>query len=435
MNKKFDPCGWVYGHRRADAVASDPVFKHLDPGDQSLLARSLMTGGGKAFGLELCKRIADFSDHLLVPSWRWIKISEVLQQDMGQYIRGISWIRDRNDLVLLRSSAHDEDWISPDSGAHPSHKVRVANLRGQLIESIHARIPLVLQQYVTGVGVVVDIAWSDLLGQVVVRISAGREFCPDVLREFSSATMDHEGPTLVLDTDGNVLVELQRGEVLVENPIVLPWADLAHELPCAVEQAIGSKFGVQLELIIHPDQPDVWHLVQIRPTPGRMQLSEVPNLTESTPIATSASISGAAYHQGKARILRPEENTWLISTWMHTSSDDEEIDVDEGFMNGTTIFVWEEQPHLDWGPMQMLMLYRMGAVGQITLDAITRNSSHSAIQRKIDNMKAEYALIHNCMLVALRAQQHEQLLDLLRARPRHLELVSDGLIAQIRLLD
>ncbi len=435
MNKKFDPCGWVYGHRRAGAVVMDPAFEHLDPDDHLQLVTTLMTGGGKAFGLELCKRIARLSDKISVPKWRWIQLSEVMHQDMGQFIAGIPWAQDQNEVLIVRSSAHDEDWLSADSGVHPSHKVKIPNLRGQLIESIHARIPIVLQQHVTGVGVVVDIAWSDILEQVVVRISCGREFCPSGIRKFTSATMDHEGPTTVLDTDGNTLVELQRGEVLVENPVTLPWSDLAQELPRVIENGIGSKFGVQLELVIHPDQPDDWHLVQIRPTPGRMQMrEEMPESSNATLIATSAAISGAFVHKGQARILSSTENQWLMSTWMQSSVDDEiDLDVDEAFLNGTSIFVWEEQPHLDWGPMQMLTLYRLGAVGQITCNAITRNSSHSAIQRRIDNIKAEQELIHNCVLIGLRDEQHARLLALLRKGPMDLELVSDGLVAQIRL--
>lgn len=435
MTKPFDPHGWVYRTRRSSEVAFDPTLERVEDRLRAHLNALLVRHGGKAFGLKLCELVAIESEHMTVPQWIGIQISDIMYQDLGLFIGCIPWLNPE-DAVILRSSAHEEDWMSADSGALMSPVVLLRDLRVTLIDSLAHRVPQIIQKFHEGIGLVVDICWSELLGQPIVRIAAGREYKTENIRRFSSATSDHEGPIVVMDLEGNVVIELQRGEILVDQPVVLPYSLIAKELTRAVRGAIGDKFGVQLELIIHPDQPEEWLLVQIRPTPGRVRPLEGLNLqSEATCVARTAAVSGSFNHTGNARILTPQEQQWLMNAETIRPDDPETFQTGSAMFNGVNVLVWEKLPHPDFGVFQMRMLHRLGTVGQITRNAITMNTSHGKVQRWVDSVaKLRRELVHTCALLGFRDQLHDQLLTSLRDGPRAVEIVSDGLIGEIRLL-
>jgi hypothetical protein len=119
---------------------------------------------------------------------------------------------------------------------------------------------------------VIDIGYSQLNGSVVGRVIAGRH--KKEIGQCTSATWDGDGNACVWDANSGELISWVSGYYTGEFDDHYNYGNLIQRLYQAA-QKIGINFGFQIELIIHPTEPDTLHLVQIRPTP-RLVRGSVP---------------------------------------------------------------------------------------------------------------------------------------------------------------
>ncbi len=314
MCKEFDVEGWKYPATRLDI---ERFAAQLNPkAYATMLLETLNIGGGKAFGLNIADRIALKNPSLFnVPEWLIIPFGEdgsVLERFLKMLT--VNFVNQQRFMV--RSSALHEDWMSPLSGEHES---KIAFGQPELLrftrEVIATSGAAVVQDYVVGVGIVVDIGYSKLLKKTVVRVASGRPTNVGGRTVYTSATWDNEAQVSVYDTNGEMLVpfhEMGMDDVRAKLP------ELVRELVKAVKD-IGIDFGVQLELIINPNMIKhgaKWNIVQIRPSPGTLRgAGGVLLQSKGKLICTTGKVSKASVAEANL-VKDPAENFSSQKPWI-----------------------------------------------------------------------------------------------------------------------
>ncbi len=431
MNTPFDTSGWTYGPaittlKQLTTAISDLSF--------DVALNTLLDGGGKALSLKVCEIIARDSTNLSVPEWLALSVSQQKHWSDDQVTQ---WIADGGD-TKVRSSTLEEDWLSGQAGKHVSRRAGPCMLYDSVREITHWSAPVVLQRYREGIGIVVDIAYSHLLERVVVRMATGREAPKlDGRRNFTSATWDHEGRYELFDPmdDMRPIVPTRVGVPLEGSCLTLPLRELATELFARVHSA-GITFGVQLELVVDPKAPMMWHLLQIRPSPNfvRCEASTKPPPNTAAEGCTSVLVTTPIVSKsfdicGRAQLLSPQDALLLMK--IEFDPDNPELEQLKARLSETPVLVWEQDPHIDFGRMQLGAAAQSGALLQVTRAVMLCNTTHDQVRKhKVDE---QVRILTGNGIIAVPDEVHQFLVAALRECPRTIHAVSDGIVGQIAL--
>lgn len=403
------------------------------------LELALKKGGGKAFGLKICEQIAArFAAvplKMQVPNWKIV-----------EDIKTTKLI----DNIILRSSAETEDWLDGRSGTSRSFAASDSYSFDYLQERDELpQIPFVSQQYRSGLGLVIDIGYSTLLHRIVTRIAVGNERFSDGFSsnkrrgEFTSAADDTEAsvgmweaetgyPVLPIRGFGRSPLSLYKEDTEYPNIIIRPLFN-------AVRRA-GIDFGVQMELIVHPDDAYTLQLVQVRPTPTKVyqpilfsssttegQQSWGKIIAQSAITNSAFDVTGEAFFFGRKGLVG---NFEMIRRQSRRVTQDGKIGVyDERDDRGVSLD-YSKAAQVYYGG------YLAGSDVQLTPVAIRPNTHHG---RMVSPIEANYyaTLDEHCGMVSLRELEVNRIKAIAEQsdKPLKLRVVSDGLIAQIRLIE
>ncbi len=485
---EFNLEGWDYGDPDALARLSTLVASRI--GDHKFsdrLINAWQTGGGKAFGLLLCERIAHDTTATMqadaprieVPSWKsessWNKATleyvRLMATDAG-------W-----DSCIFRSSQPEEDWLDARAGVLGSHSVFVSGLWPKPNESYHVETvgtPYIVQRGIHGVGCVIDIGWSALMKQPVVRLAVGNPMYPDenFLNKptaFSSATWDQESPMALFDTNGSVLIPLDApmfsggfGEKVVQGFRSRMNTIMAQLVPALVStlRSIGIDFGVQIEVVI-----DIWqtppciYLVQVRPSPNTLRgFVNIPD-RQGDLVTRTLKVSKAGVATGSPVVLTNihtnERDGNAIAVGHDTPFDhllfrlaldvkcqrDEEISVaiKTPLLNklqtavAQKIVIWKTMGYdCELSPDLVMAMQCLGPSGQIYWKALFPNSRHGfpgvAMYGQLEHVACANAVQRDGILASdLGEEQYARLLKRAEQDPSFIiQIISDGLVGEIR---
>lgn len=423
---RYSTNAWQYDPRNPVRVLSQLPAELLFSQSPDKLLNELWTKGGKAFGLRVCERLATGSPRLRVPPWLALTPDTILSEVVP--MEGWRLLHEAQQ-VKVRSSARTEDWLSGSSGEQQSRTIQDSErVYAHAREISRSRDPVVVQKYVEGIGLVVDIAHSPILGLPIVRISTGREQrLPSGKRMFTSATSDHEGRHEVIDpVTGTFLTGRVTGTLFEGSCLRLDLGALAQELWTRLV-ALGITFGVQLELIVHPDAPDVWWLVQVRPSPNQVRhngvmLSPLPGTLVTTP-----AISGSFSVSQRAGLTTDLSHKWMLTAGAAG------VDLANsyfGFFQPEGILVWSHDPNEDFGPAMHQAAFHAGALVQVTRRVITVNTTHGQISPRLNGHNGS----DGGSFIALPDAIHAAVVERLSHEPQRMTTISDGLVGQIAFL-
>lgn len=383
------------------------------------LDKVLSESGGKAFGFTLC---GNQFGRLIVPGWFAPDWSSefMFHKDME---RLENWLI-RNPHHIIRSSHPEEDWIDPRSGVYKSVICwRPEEVKSQLQEMWERGEWGIVQSLENGIGFVVDIGYSELLEMSVARIAHGNTSVTGSGDRYTSATWDHEAHVGIYEADG----------LFIGRPVVPlaseKFAQIAPRMvQCLVDllSSLGISFGVQFEIVIHPERPEVanWWLVQMRPSPEAVRGPHERPLIRGKLIATTGKVSGAGVAEGDVLVAKWDRPHW------HTY---EEMRKD---CQGKVI-VWDRQRMNRYGVDYLIDAGKCGAVGQLTWHHIIVNSGHGTFAKLGELHEGEYRKACEASLLAaldgepLRQEWYRRLYTGGTAR---LRLISDGLVGQVWLV-
>lgn len=451
----FDPSTWQYENaaaEREELLAR--LSKHLDHETIARL-RAETHFGGKAFGLAIAQEVAKRSTgngiSITVPPWAGFSPLPPTKVPSGIINRFRAWRRSSKPAEptiastikhatfprIIRSSGLTEDWGSGESGEHTSFPPRERASFEELLEKFsadHSKMPYVIQEYYPGIGIVVDIAWSQLLGRPVARIAWGRAIY-DVFgnRNFSSATWDYEGPQgLMCCTTSQMLVPLTSAQPPDCEPEYS--ATLLHTLYTSLK-SLDLTFGVQLELIVHPSRPGRFHLVQIRPSPTMVR----PNDEATYPpragrcVLTTPSVSGAFDVHGPVRVIERTESEHTYGAVIRQAK--EAGKAPEAYVGGH-IVIWADSPHKYGAEEDIAQIHGLGALAQIG-PVMSNNTSHEAPRQQPLKRRKEarniHAIAHTMATNYPPLLEHHDWLtrEILPHACDELRVISDGLVGQI----
>ncbi|NQV89190.1 MAG: hypothetical protein HQ488_02620 [Parcubacteria group bacterium] len=422
--KLFETSKWVYGRvDSAQTLLQLPEELKVTLPDSEILS-TVSRSGGKALGLKICEMIASGAKHLTIPSWMGLSIQDQIAQGNSE---STSWLASQCGQVHVRSSARSEDWIDGAAGRHTSVRSSPEDVFQNAQVVSRWRSPVVIQEHIPGIGIVVDIAHSHVLDQPVIRVATGREVVTETgVRTFTSATWDYEGRHELYEPNtGRQIAETRTGNLFVGACMNLPLWEIAKELWYRVKD-LGIDFGVQLELIVHPDTPWIWNLVQIRPSPNRVRVGAVEIETLANPLTTTGIVSSAFNTKAMARLLTSDDESFLAIFGV-----DADLAKPEGRFDGTPTVVWENDPSSDFGLFQMRGAFSSGIALQVTRRVLMINTTHTRVYNREPTEKA--ALLRDNGVIAVPDDVHAQLVTALRGGPRMIHAVSDGIVGQISL--
>lgn len=423
----FSANAWQYDAHNPSRVLSQLPAELLQNTTIKSLALMLHDHGGKALGLRICERLIEGSAHLRVPHWTALTASSLFG---AMPVRG-QWVNTGTGQIKIRSSARLEDWLSGKAGEQQS---RTVENRDRVL--LHAREvsgrqhAVVLQKFVEGIGLVADIAHSQILGRTIIRVSTGREQrFTNGARLFTSATNDHEGRHEVIDpVAGTFLTKRVTGTLFERSCLRLDLIALAKELWTRV-LALGITFGVQLELIIHPDFPDVWWLVQIRPSPDQVRDKNLTFTPLPGALVTTPAISGSFAATQMAELTTDQSYRWLF----HACCEGIDETIRQlGEYRTPGILIWHRDPDMDFGILMLESAFNAGAVVQVTRRVTTVSTTHGVISSHL--MAVQDAHLPHGGLIAIPDDIHTTLVQQLNAGPQRMSTISDGLVGQIAFL-
>ncbi len=425
---------WGYAPTDVNSLMSRVSSDDLDLKEE--LEITLQAGGGKAFGLKICELVASNFFHLphrmIVPKWDVLKDIRLIEHNFGS---------------VLRSSAPLEDWLNSDSGVLPSFThdlLDIAKFNWLKRENALPDVPYIKQEHREGLGLVLDVGYSHLERKILMRIAAGNERFPDGLPStrqhgiFTSATNDTEASAGVWDAETGepVLPTRNFGHRSLNKENAVYYNILARPLLKALRKT-GIDFGVQMEIIEHPDQGSVLNIVQIRPTPARVCRpifdSKSPFQQEKEKIiARSAIVNGVFDITGEVLFFGNDgiKNNYESRRWGK-----------ERLMEGK-IGIYDETTGKDYAcNLQYSMAaevyyggYLAGCDAQLTPVAIRPNTHHGSMSNPPHLEEVYQLLDQNCGMVSLRSSEIDKIQALAKQsdKPLKLRIVSDGLIAQVR---
>jgi hypothetical protein len=430
-----------------------------DPAVRESLETALREGGGKAFGLKICELVAKNFTHppykILIPPWHIVPD-----------VRNVDPFQNRGRV--LRSSDFKEDWLDPNSGTLRSYNFDSFNetilfgavKSGRFTDSKLPEVPHILQEAREGYGWVLDIAHSELLGESVVKIASGNSRGDLTLHgteRYTSATDDFEASVGVweAETGQPVLPERNFHKSFFETGQSAT-NTFAPALVRALQKT-GIDFGVQMEMIVNPDNPNDIHLVQIRPSPSR--LSRKITIDGGAPekigelISTGSIVNGRFDYTGTRELLLVRLGDFrgegkdvmpkIESIEQAVSRKKAELQrlkivkgEGVGIYEGRFSKRGESEFGLNYNQAFDIYLgaYIHGKVVQITPSAIRPNVHHDKMEYALgSSLKYDY-LDNHCGMVSLPESEIAKLMEATRDGKNKLRVVSDGLITRIYLI-
>ena len=431
--KPFALHRWGYEERRSRLVKilCETVFQ---PSQNSEILALWHRGGGKALGLKICELISKRVTEISVPSW--IDLTPTHQRHVNFARKRLeeSEVLNRERDLIIRSSHVDEDWIVGEAGVFQSYRCRSERLEETLNENAVPGLPVVIQKWEQGIGLVIDVGWSELLQRVVVRIVTGRDYANPYREDaiqYSSATWDPEGVIVVLNPiTGESIIRSQTGKIFKGSTVSnLPLARIATSLYKAIVEC-RINFGVQLEMIVHPLRPDVWHLVQIRPSTNMLRGLESRPKLEGSLVDCVGAVSSVFDAQGLVSCISAECQTALLG---FETEDQFYLDAfaRKHNLTGKAIALWEMQPAQDFGVFHLRKLRELGLQGQITPGPVLLNTTHSTVSKHGTSYLEMSSLVRKrCRVLGMHRNIHLELLEDLEDNLT-LRMISDGLIGQV----
>lgn len=429
MRHLFDPNAWNYGLSLPQIVQAIPPSLRKALGGKRKILQHLQQGGGKALGLSICELVAKEDPRLRVPPWMMLSRTE--QKELlffGTFPARHEELFVPGDPVILRSSHIEEDWMNGDAGTYLSLKSTAFAWR-DILERLYGKdIPIVIQKFEPGVGIIVDIGWSQLMRRTVVRIAIGRQCQTEEGIRYTSATFDRDGEIQVRDPEtGLLLLPLYKGIELLPTLADFPFHDFACTLYRAVQNT-GITFGVQLELVIHPDHPQNWRLVQIRPSPhvvrGTLELPE----TKSIPMAWTPVVNMVCVAKGKPVLLMQQADPLWKWSFRRAWAGQEMSPIDPDLLTRVrgSIILWKADVQPDVGIKQVEVMSELGALGHISRSRLMINTTHSTFR---DRDRFENPAVG---ILEIRTDSFDQICSLCQVmeNPR-ITIVSDGLVGHV----
>lgn len=400
-----------------------------------------LRGGGKALGLRLCELL--FSNtKLTIPQWFAVTPKSHNDQILDTENLTYGWLEFG---AMVRSSTWDEDWVDSRSGVHRSTYAARMYLRKHMDEQIAACGSIVVQSKEWGCGLVIDIAWSELLQRDVIRIATGTSSMEGGRKMYTSATWDQEAPVGVFDAEtGEILCPYTYMDI---DDVVQA---MVHTVVPRLKQ-LGITFAVQFEMILDVDSRRL-SVVQIRPSPHLLSFKKdgMPTETLGELLATTGKVNGVGVisaeallvitdHQGASiadRIL-PLDRQFHDLGELEMILDEDEIPEAKG-----RIVCWDPQALYRYGGSiwQAYGAWRTGAVAQLSERAIIINSAHGTSIDLSDprgsNKKIEAFTQAKTggLLVAIQHEQMRTLRSAIRNDSLRLTIMSDGIVAQIYMI-
>jgi hypothetical protein len=446
MMKAFDPDGWPYDHvalMRLISKLTTQTPQIPRPSAERMHDMAFLCGG-KAFGLSMCDLIAPHARALTVPAW--VPLSSLQQAYMATGLGSIDLPRAfRSGRLIVRSSDIEEDWLSEESGMNESRSCDVTDLRERIAQSSRRGQPVVVQERVEGIGIVVDIAWSALLGNAVVRVKTGRDArTPDGRPFYTSATADKEGVVGLFAADTNErLLPLHHGKLLGDKALALPLQRIARTLVRVISR-VGIDFGVQLELIVHPEHPDRWHLVQVRPSPDavrgyRRGPSPTTTIVTTTPVVSHAfNVTAEVVHlrhedaavaMAVASSVPGSRAGWSREGFLARLRSRERAAIER--LVGKMV-LWEYAPS-DYYTLEVLsVLTQLGVVGHISNGILLINTTHGSINPSNPDRERTWNRVNaTSAVLGINPEAFEILRKLSHHARATIRMISDGLVGQI----
>ena len=433
---RFDLNGWKYGESRIEDLAErlrHHALVSVIPTDQ----------GGKAFGLSLAKVLA--GDVFTVPQWYVGTPSHPLPSRDDLEMRFLQG-------AFVRSNAMDEDWGDPRAGLHESKwgsfQYNFDTVVDQLMVDCGG---VVVQAHAYGVGVVIDLGWSELLSRNVLRVAVGLPSNSGGEKVYTSPTWDNEAHVGLFDAHtGESIVDLQPH-----------YFDLRRIVDKMVQTIVprlmewGIDFGLQFEFLAElndmrdrlsarfPDRRPYDDLVQVRPSPGALQGTVELPPTTGTLFATTGKVNqrGSAnapvYFVGGLNHRDPLNSFSNFHVAGDYGVDYSELDPLKPLVKDR-IILWDPTALERYGGSfyQVLGAWRLGAIAQLSSRAVFINSAHGTslpIGRTDGLIKPVFEEARSAgLLVAIDYEAQRELQRICRFEsPPTLQLVSDGLVGQV----
>lgn len=437
MTYKFDLNGWKYGESRIEDLAAQ-VRGHV-PG--ALLPTNQ---GGKAFGLSLASALA--GDVFTIPPWVAYAGTSVLpsREDFEErFLQG----------AFVRSNALDEDWGDPSAGLHESMYGSFAHGFDKVVDQLLDDCGgVVVQAYAYGVGVVIDLGWSELLSRNVLRVAIGGPSNSGGRTVYTSPTWDNEAAVGIFDA--------HTGEAIID--LKSHFFDLGRIVDKMVKYVVprlmewGIEFGLQFEFLAELNDTrdrmvarlgDRYRphddLVQIRPSPGILQGTvELPAptgtlLTTTGKVNQRGGVTAPVYFVGGFNHRDPLKSSEMLHVAGDQGAHFSELDPLRPLVAGK-IILWDPMALERYGGSfyQVLGAWLLGAVGQLSARAVFINSAHGTslpIGRRNPKLLAVFEEARRAgLLVAIDYETvHNLRWICVRETPPTLLLLSDGLVGQV----
>ncbi|MBI4256695.1 hypothetical protein HY626_01405 [Candidatus Uhrbacteria bacterium] len=431
---RFDLNGWRYGESSIQDLAAK-VRRHV-PG--ATLPTHL---GGKAFGLSLAQVLC--GDVFTIPEWNAATRDHPLPEDLqDKHLQG----------AFVRSNAPDEDWGDPRAGVHESKYGSFAYGFQKVVDQLMADCDgVVVQAHAYGVGVVIDLGWSELLQRNILRVAIGGPSMEGGRKVYTSPTWDNEAAVGIFDAHtGEAIVDLQPHSF-----------DLRRVIDKMVKEVVprliewGIDFGLQFEFLAElNDMRDRMvarlgdryrprdELVQIRPSPGALQGTvELPTSMGTLLVTTGkvnqrGSVTAELFLVGGPNVRDPLELSRNLHITGEYGTDFDELEPIKPLIAGK-IALWDIGALERYGGSfyQVLGGWRLGAVAQLSSHAIFINSAHGTslptyrtdglIRPVFEEARAAG------LLVAIGRDALWDLRMSLRNNSVSLQILSDGLVGQV----
>lgn len=440
VKMRFDPRGWTYGDRSQMYHLARSLTASHEEAD-AMFTESFY-GGGKAFGLRVCACLATHASAAGTPgAWRvpaWVSVPP--EEQFRRAFQPKETLPPFGDgTVVVRSSNVEEDWLSGDSGREES-TLCAADALAERFQHTHRRLqPVVVQRHADGIGIVLDLVWSRVLDRAVARVATGREHLFAGRRSFTSATWDPEGLIELRDgQNGDELVPAHHGPLIGRTVRSLPLRDLAREAIHAAT-SLGIGFGLQFEIVIHPDELDVRHLVQVRPTPNLVRPRAELRPVRTPMLATTPMVGGSFDLDAELVGITRQDHAWLLRSF---SDDQATITAETRERFAGKIGLWEEPP-VDsyWLALAGILASRLAMPAQIANGAIYINSTHvrttrpGILARDPQREASWLATVRRSAILGILPESFEILKKLAHHSRTRLHLVSDGVVGQIAYAD
>lgn len=434
---RFDLNGWKYGVNSIEDLA-EMVRPHAPD------AKLVLDRGGKAFGLSLAQALG--GDVFSIPRWFAAMTASGLpsrEQLEKEFFDG----------AFIRSNAPDEDWVDPRAGLHESH---YRSFRYRFDETVQEMITqcsgVVLQGMAYGVGVVIDLGWSELLSRNVLRVALGRPSQQGGGVVYTSPTWDNEAWVGIFDA--------HTGEAIID--LSASFVDLRRIIDRMVNVVVprlmrwNIQFGLQFEFLaelnktrdmlaqrISSRQPRD-ELLQVRPSPGALQGKVKLPTPQGELLATTGKVNQPGSAQAEIVLIEGHNRRGPIdlSRELHLagehSTEYEEIEPIKPLIAGK-IVLWDDNGALErYGGSfyQVLGAWRLGAIAQLSGRAIFINSAHGTslpTYRTDGRLRPVFDEARSSGLLVVIEQRDlwDLGLDFLRKNTPTLQIVSDGLVGQV----